>query len=320
MLVLAHLLLTFVGAFAASDCPVCKYNGTSSSLAASSLLGQALISCADLSTAQVPSCWKAVDMNDTLSFQGGCSLCKNSDESFSEFDAVISFQDTNLTCSELKDFVSLMDDCHFMNIPADIQTFCGCTIASPSPSPQDGPHPFQLSNPVLWGLWCLLFLFVCGSGIYCVHFINFQHDHRQAVIARLVQESVRQRQRKQEARQQHLRQLVLEQLFPNNNFQQETGRQGDAGLTIPHSTSCSSLQSVRSLSSVVCPICLESLKEGCHQTIVSGALCSHEFHRDCLLHWLVQHNECPSCRQALWDPRQYADVKIELEVTTARAR
>jgi hypothetical protein len=162
-----------------------------------------------------------------------------------------------------------------------------------------------------------LFLLVCGSGIYCVRFIKFQHDQRQAVLARLVQESVRQRQRKQEARQQHLRQLVLEQLIPNNDIQQETGRQGGAGLTIPHSTSCSSLQSICSLSSVVCPICLESLKEGCNQTIVSGATCGHKFHRDCLLHWLDQHSECPSCRQTLWDTKHYADM--ELKLTTARA-
>lgn len=51
-----------------------------------------------------------------------------------------------------------------------------------------------------------------------------------------------------------------------------------------------------------CPICLEEWEQGC---VVATSLCSHAFHRDCIIEWSERKTECPVCRQAMWKSERY---------------
>jgi hypothetical protein len=43
-------------------------------------------------------------------------------------------------------------------------------------------------------------------------------------------------------------------------------------------------------------------------------LCSHTYHRECIMSWLLGgHDECPNCRQPMWDPEIYEMVDHEIK-------
>ena len=45
--------------------------------------------------------------------------------------------------------------------------------------------------------------------------------------------------------------------------------------------------------------------EESHDDIIFG-LCSHTYHRQCILNWLKPaHDDCPNCRQPMWDKEAY---------------
>lgn len=49
-----------------------------------------------------------------------------------------------------------------------------------------------------------------------------------------------------------------------------------------------------------CSICLEAFEPG--NAVVSSC---HVYHRDCILGWLQKRDDCPNCRQCMWDTETY---------------
>lgn len=45
----------------------------------------------------------------------------------------------------------------------------------------------------------------------------------------------------------------------------------------------------------LCTVCLDDMGRG---DLVAVLRCSHRFHHDCVLPWLLHHNNCPLCRRA----------------------
>ena len=45
-----------------------------------------------------------------------------------------------------------------------------------------------------------------------------------------------------------------------------------------------------------CPICLEEYKVGDEIAWSKNNECPHAFHLDCMINWLMDHDECPLCR------------------------
>lgn len=60
-----------------------------------------------------------------------------------------------------------------------------------------------------------------------------------------------------------------------------------------------------------CLICLSGYKLG--ETFCSANVddCVHLFHEDCLLEWLMKHDDCPCCRRCII-PEEVAEDRIEL--------
>jgi len=48
-----------------------------------------------------------------------------------------------------------------------------------------------------------------------------------------------------------------------------------------------------------CAVCLEDFTVG---SAVTTLPCDHNFHPQCVSHWLLQHNSCPTCRKAVPEP------------------
>ncbi len=45
-----------------------------------------------------------------------------------------------------------------------------------------------------------------------------------------------------------------------------------------------------------CPICVEHYRAGDDIAWSYNEECSHTFHRECIVQWLIHHDECPMCR------------------------
>ena len=46
----------------------------------------------------------------------------------------------------------------------------------------------------------------------------------------------------------------------------------------------------------VCPICCDKYVKGDDIAWSKNEECAHAFHTDCIVPWLIEHNDCPMCR------------------------
>ena len=51
-----------------------------------------------------------------------------------------------------------------------------------------------------------------------------------------------------------------------------------------------------SQSSLSCPICFNEYQVGDDIAWSCNETCHHAFHYDCIVQWLMKHDECPMCR------------------------
>ena len=52
----------------------------------------------------------------------------------------------------------------------------------------------------------------------------------------------------------------------------------------------------------VCGICLEAYQTGDQVCLSYNEDCEHVFHKDCIMSWLVNHEDCPNCRASFLKP------------------
>ncbi|KAI2488620.1 hypothetical protein MHU86_25674 [Fragilaria crotonensis] len=111
------------------------------------------------------------------------------------------------------------------------------------------------------------------------------------------------------------RPLVLAVLFPDEGNKVE----GDDGGPITSGRSLKyDAQSKHyifcddpGVEATTCSICLEILVPD--DDTVTG-LCSHVYHRECIMNWLQDCNDaCPNCRQPMWDPETYMMVDQQIK-------
>ena len=50
------------------------------------------------------------------------------------------------------------------------------------------------------------------------------------------------------------------------------------------------------LSSKTCPICIDAFEIGDEICCSRNSNCPHVFHTECMVSWLMKHNDCPLCR------------------------
>ena len=59
-----------------------------------------------------------------------------------------------------------------------------------------------------------------------------------------------------------------------------------------------------------CCICLEKFHPD--DIILSGLVCSHGYHRECILGWVEVNDSCPVCRQRMFDEETYQIIQDEI--------
>ena len=52
----------------------------------------------------------------------------------------------------------------------------------------------------------------------------------------------------------------------------------------------------------ICGICLEHYNVGDEVCLSTNEQCDHIFHKECILSWLMRHDDCPNCRAMFLSP------------------
>jgi hypothetical protein len=86
-------------------------------------------------------------------------------------------------------------------------------------------------------------------------------------------------------------------LFLSNVLKTEKYKSSLAVLSVAGNESSSFRKVFNKLSPDCCSICLESFQNGDEMCASPNQACSHVFHRDCILDWLLTHEICPICRR-----------------------
>jgi len=60
----------------------------------------------------------------------------------------------------------------------------------------------------------------------------------------------------------------------------------------------------------VCPICLCEYEMG--DMLVVSKYCTHAFHKDCILEWLENHDDCPLCRVGMVTDSEMSQAAMSL--------
>ena len=60
-----------------------------------------------------------------------------------------------------------------------------------------------------------------------------------------------------------------------------------------------------------CPICLEKFEVGQDLSWSQARKCQHTFHAECLIPWLMKHDDCPCCRATFIDEATLLEDEID---------
>jgi hypothetical protein len=86
-------------------------------------------------------------------------------------------------------------------------------------------------------------------------------------------------------------------LFLSNVLKTEKYKSSLAVLSVAGNESSSFRKVFQKFSPDCCSICLEEFRNGDEMCASPNQACSHVFHRDCILDWLLTHEICPICRR-----------------------
>ena len=69
----------------------------------------------------------------------------------------------------------------------------------------------------------------------------------------------------------------------------------------------------------ICPICMESYTDGDDIVWSFNEECNHVFHRECIVCWLMKHDDCPMCRSPyIVDADVDSDKSTSMELYSSR--
>ena len=92
---------------------------------------------------------------------------------------------------------------------------------------------------------------------------------------------------------------ILSSIDELSKKSQEDGIQGKdnvfVNISLRNDTSLEE-NSTRNDNSKICPICCEEYKKGDDISWSKNNECAHAFHTDCIVPWLMNHSDCPMCR------------------------